>query len=715
MFHLYSKNKLDELAGRFLAARREHCEHFLSADLLTPECVIVQTRGMATYLQQYWLRQGEVVCNTRFPFLNHYLEELLRQQLPQGRYQPQWFTPGVMVWRILALLPETAKRFDRLERYFANGDDRELRQYQLALRIAGVFDQYQIYRPDLLQRWMDDGAIAAADEAWQRDLWQKLRQGGKLAGRGEMLIDFIRQPEVRPGPPVSVFGVSTMPPFFLKALKKYSLVNEVNFFYLNPCTEYWAEHPMRRDKSLRDCPDQGLEFVNPLLSAFGLPGRNFFREILDLDHDIDEKMDFYIESADPAAAPSTMLSEVQSRVIAVAGGPLSKRHDDSITFHNCPGKMREIEILHDKLLYLLRQKHYTLNDIIVMAPDINEFVPLIQSVFDRGPLRDSYSICDRTVRSTNLAAAAFLNLLAMRQGRFEVTQVWELLDSPELRQKFAFDDAAMELVRPSIVIADAPGNKMSLLVTSINASDASSTHGNTAVRIDDSVWKDAIKSEAGIAEFSGTKLDYKPGEVKDKTGTTQASFISEKAIKRELVKKIRASKKGSSIKVVMFYLSEQDIIKELAKAAKRGVDVKIILDPNKDSFGRQRDGTPNRPAANELYELSDKLAKIRWYNTNGEQCHGKMFIFENSGSYSMIQGSCNMTRRNMDNLNLEADIMIESGKKTKFFDKAEGYFNRIWSNDDGNTYTVDFEKYRDTRVLLRLKYKLQEMTGWCSF
>jgi len=293
------------------------------------------------------------------------------------------------------------------------------------------------------------------------------------------------------------------------------------------------------------------------------------------------------------------------------------------------------------------------------------------------------------------------NLLAADDKKITVRSILRLLNLKANHRK--------------LVIADAPSNKMSVLITSNNASDASSAHGNTAVRIDDSVWKDAIKSEAGIAEFSGTKLDYKPGEVKDKTGTTQASFISEKAIKRELVKKIRASKKGSSIKVVMFYLSEQDIINELAKAAKRGVDVKIILDPNKDSFGRQRDGTPNRPAANEIYELSDKLAKIRWYNTNGEQCHGKMFIFENSGNYSMIQGSCNMTRRNMDNLNLEADIMVESGGKTVFFNKAEGYFNRIWSNEDGNTYTVNFEKYRDTRVLLKLKYKLQEMTGWCSF
>lgn len=447
MFHLYSKNKLDELAGRFLAVRREHPERFLPADSFTPECVIVQTRGMATYLQQYQLRQGETLCNTAFPFLSHQLEQIMLSALPAGRYRTDIFTAEALPWRIMALLDSVAAEFPRLARYFADGGDRELRQYQLSLRIARVFDQYQIYRPDLLRRWMADGPAVHADEAWQRDLWRKLRAGGKLAGRAELLWDFIRLERVPAAGPVSVFGVSTMPPYFLKVLKKYSLANEVNFFYLNVCAEYWAEHPMRHEKSLRECGDPELEFVNPLLAAWGLPGRNFFREILNLDHDIDEEMDIYIEPGDEVSPPATVLGEVQERILSATGGTLGRRRDDSITVHNCPGKMRQTEILHDKLLYLLRQKHYTLNDIIVMAPDINEFVPFIQSVFDRGPLQGSYSICDRTVRSTNLAAAALLRLLELRQGRFELSQVWQLLESPELRQKFNFDEQSMELLR----------------------------------------------------------------------------------------------------------------------------------------------------------------------------------------------------------------------------------------------------------------------------
>jgi phosphatidylserine/phosphatidylglycerophosphate/cardiolipin synthase-like enzyme len=37
----------------------------------------------------------------------------------------------------------------------------------------------------------------------------------------------------------------------------------------------------------------------------------------------------------------------------------------------------------------------------------------------------------------------------------------------------------------------------------------------------------------------------------------------------------------------MFYLSERQI-EALKQAKKRGVDVRMILDPNKDAFGRQK-------------------------------------------------------------------------------------------------------------------------------
>ena len=50
----------------------------------------------------------------------------------------------------------------------------------------------------------------------------------------------------------------------------------------------------------------------------------------------------------------------------------------------------------------------------------------------------------------------------------------------------------------------------------------------------------------------------------------------------------------------MFYLSERQIVKALITAKERGVNVRVLLDPNKDAFGREKNGIPNRQVASEL-------------------------------------------------------------------------------------------------------------------
>jgi len=64
------------------------------------------------------------------------------------------------------------------------------------------------------------------------------------------------------------------------------------------------------------------------------------------------------------------------------------------------------------------------------------------------------------------------------------------------------------------------------------------------------------------------------------------------------------------------------------KAAEAGVDVKIILDPSKDAFGREKNGIPNQPVAYELTKKSHGKIRIRWYHTHGEQFHTKLTLIE---------------------------------------------------------------------------------------
>ena len=73
------------------------------------------------------------------------------------------------------------------------------------------------------------------------------------------------------------------------------------------------------------------------------------------------------------------------------------------------------------------------------------------------------------------------------------------------------------------------------------------------------------------------------------------------------------------------------MIQALIAAAKRGVAVRVILDPNKDAFGRTKNGIPNRSVATELAAASDGAIKVRWFRTHGEQFHSKLVVGAHAG------------------------------------------------------------------------------------
>src|SRR5690606_1456482 len=82
--------------------------------------------------------------------------------------------------------------------------------------------------------------------------------------------------------------------------------------------------------------------------------------------------------------------------------------------------------------------------------------------------------------------------------------------------------------------------------------------------------------------------------------TVEVAFLTEAAIGKHLLNAIGTTRKGDAIRIAMFYLSDRKVFEALLAAARRGVIVRLILDPNRDAFGRQKDGVPNRPVANEL-------------------------------------------------------------------------------------------------------------------
>jgi len=272
-----------------------------------------------------------------------------------------------------------------------------------------------------------------------------------------------------------------------------------------------------------------------------------------------------------------------------------------------------------------------------------------------------------------------------------------------------------------IVIADkttASGIKLSTLVTSANPHDGSSAHTNTALVIDDFVWKDVLASEVAVADFSKAAITV-PGEellgrINDTEGNVSVQLLTEERIRERLVESIKMLRDEDTLDIAMFYLSDRKVIQAIKDASNIGVVIRVLLDPNKDAFGREKNGIPNRSVAFELAEHNGKI-KIRWCHTHGEQCHTKMVIIKSKEGHSLLLGSANLTRRNIGGYNLESNIYIESAGLFGALTGAKEYFEKVWENEPGKIYSTDYSVYLDKSYKNSLLYRLMEDLGTSSF
>ena len=254
------------------------------------------------------------------------------------------------------------------------------------------------------------------------------------------------------------------------------------------------------------------------------------------------------------------------------------------------------------------------------------------------------------------------------------------------------------------------------LITSMNPHDGSSRHGNVGILLRDALAADVLKTEQVVVQFS-SDFDTTPREiilpttVDVATNTIEVQLLTERAIKDQVLKTIDALRSGDSVKLAMFYFSDRDIVNAIKAADQRGVTIQILFDPNKDAFGREKNGIPNRQVAHELVTDSTSNITIRWCKTNGEQCHAKLLITKSGERVEVILGSANFTRRNLENYNLETDVRLIGTASSTAITEAITFFDESWDNQNGKEYSVPYETFADDSLLRTIWYRMGEFTG----
>lgn len=459
------------------------------SDPMAAEIVSVPTRGIERWLAQFLscrLGGRDGICaNVEFPFPSTVISAVLAEAAEEDPRNSPW-APDRLVWPLLEVIEENlaAPWLAPLSRPAGSADPpRPRRLYSTARRIADLFDRYGVHRPELIAAWAagDDSGVPEG-QAWQAELWRRLRRHLGRPSPAEMLGEHCRQ--IRAGKVplqlperLSLFGLTRLPASYLQVLSALSEVAELRLFLLHPSAGLWEKLASAElGQALPRKADRSGDLVaNPLLASWGRDAREM-QLVLAASGAPVPTARWHSEphgSHRPGSTPPspTLLERIQADIradLAPPGPPLPgrpdarmllERSDQSIQFHLCHGRSRQVEVARDAILHLLRI-HADLEprDVLIMCPDVETFAPLVEATFGAGAVPDPQSsppaapgdgsalpalplrVADRSLRQANPLSDIACLLLELAASRVSASEVLDLASRPAVRRRFGLGD-----------------------------------------------------------------------------------------------------------------------------------------------------------------------------------------------------------------------------------------------------------------------------------
>ncbi|MCB9885198.1 MAG: exodeoxyribonuclease V subunit gamma [Planctomycetes bacterium] len=468
---LHTSYRLEDLAASLAHALR-------TAPLapLDTETIVVPTQGLARWLELQLAEAHGIAAGLRFPFPGAFLGGLSGAA---RRLAADPFARDVLHLRLFRLLgdPALAGQLGPAAGY-CEGDPDGRKRFQLAAHLAAAFDDYQLYRGDLLA-----AAGRGADLAdqgphgpWQAALWRALLRdagltapepdkgkrrrarrdehtpllfpelaeesapvgdGQAAAHRLDALRDLLADPERARAclpPRVAVFGAVSLPPAFLEMLQRIAAHVPVHLFVPQPTPHYFGDVRPRQH-----------EGANALLGRFGTLAREFADQLLELEEhaSVPFTRNDLAPPPDPEEPAPSLLACVQRDIAAVfdrgdAGARWALRTDDaSLRVHDCHSPQRELEVVRDQILAAFAEDpSLEPHEVLVLVPDITVYAPYAEAVF--GPVQEHlpFQVADRDPASELPLCASLLAVLELAMDRLMVFDVLHLCELPALLRRF---------------------------------------------------------------------------------------------------------------------------------------------------------------------------------------------------------------------------------------------------------------------------------------
>lgn len=350
----------------------------------------------------------------------------------------------------------------------------EKRLIGLSFHLSQLFQIYGRFASAMIDQWNSSKL-----QGWQPLLWKKIfnKESEWTYSTQALLQNPLPKEEFS----VHFFSISFLTVDEFQFLARLSKQNPVYYYLLSPCAVFWSDIKSDRErfslqrywhKKLGSFSPQAtyLEELlgerNPLLANFGRMGREMVCQIEESlaiteakyllpEHvkELGEEIFFHEDLFfSEEKSPLTLLHAIQADLLMMRAPqhdhPFELSDSKSIQLHIVPNRRREVEILYHNLLHLISSDPSLYpGEIIVMAPQIQEYVPYIETVFGSQKSQLDFQVLDLEIQLQNEIAQGFLQLIELSESRWNSNALIQLFDHPSFQRKHQLTKSDQTTIR----------------------------------------------------------------------------------------------------------------------------------------------------------------------------------------------------------------------------------------------------------------------------
>lgn len=510
---LYFSNKLNALVTQMSSDLRA-----LKTPVFMPELIVTQTDGMQSWVSMELAKENSIFANFDFKKPNDIILHVAQLAKVTAHYA---MNTEKIKWILYFILEEDefVSLFPNVSQFYKNSENAEVKRMQLATKIADLFDQMVIYRPAYIKAWNENSRLDTEDETekWQAFLWVKIRLSFENPMDRTQLKDVLiaqlksdkelQQALKKNFPTISVFGLSVLTQYHIEFFYEVSKYIDVNFYFLNPAPEqYWFDYKSAKDiqrlkHKFKNLDTDSLLVGNDLLTSWGKIGQDLYAELLSIDEFANASESVLSDEPSRITLLKLIQNEIYNNVPPFEREIIDNEliHDKTLQIVSCHTEAREVEVLYNFLVKTMSDyPDIAPHDILVMIPNIENYSPFIQSIFENAPYKLPFALADRELQQSDELIAVLFSLLELNSFEFTSEKILQLIDYKTITNKYGITNPSLiRKVVNDVNIRFGWGN---------NETDATETNLVS--------WQSGIERIVmGIAMHGGEMYDYQGKEI----------------------------------------------------------------------------------------------------------------------------------------------------------------------------------------------------------